>query len=182
MDYNFQKALNALNPTYANYAVPKLTSTPARIRSNPGIGNIVRLYSLYVPIHTNKNIVHEIKKQIEPINDEEQIGKGQNNSESHEQEVASSEKQEVGPSANQTDSTDSSFDSSIIKKDDNKDDSIRGLSAGVAFAFKHPAITTDKLVFVRSKKKPEKKNSESEVPAKKPKLSDTQLKHKFQFL
>lgn len=170
MDYNFQRALNALTPTISNHVIPKLTSTPARILINPGIGGqVTHLYPFYVPILTNRNIPYEIKKQVAPIGNEEQVGEGQNSESNKEPEP------EISSLPSTLEENNESELSPSNEKANGK------MSAGVAFAFKHPAISTDKLVFNRSKPKKQMNPIESRLPIKKAKMSESAIKHKFQF-
>lgn len=175
MDYNFQRAINALTPRYSQHSLPKLSSSPATTLSNPGLSNLIHLYPLYVPIHNHKNIAYEIKKQVESKeSNNEQVGEGQ----SVNKEADNRPKTDV----KKDEDIDNSFEEKASKTEISPNDKSKEMNPGVEFAFKHPAITTDKLIFVRPRaKKQIIEQRKPSVPAKKLKMSETNIKHKFQF-
>jgi hypothetical protein len=64
MDYFLQRQItsNGLNPNFTRTNV-RLPATPANNFITPGIGQITKLYSFYVPTHTQR-AVHSINKEI----------------------------------------------------------------------------------------------------------------------
>ena len=77
MEYNLQKKIEPnLLPQMPNSTYPVLTSYPAFDYINPGLGQISRLYSFYVPLFNDSN-VHKIEKEING-NESNQSGAGKN--------------------------------------------------------------------------------------------------------
>lgn len=74
MEYNLQKTIDTNNGfSFEHFNGNRLTSTPANYFVNPGVGQITRLYSIYVPMYS-KVSEHMIEK--EKINSD-QSGKGE---------------------------------------------------------------------------------------------------------
>ena len=64
MEYNLLKTIeNGIGaPFMPKERFPKLSSYPANDFVNPGVGQITRLYSFYVPLYSNRNL-HELEKK-----------------------------------------------------------------------------------------------------------------------
>lgn len=78
MEYSVSKAIQRLAPTVSRQSYPKITSTPARTIITPGIGQVLRNFSVVVPL-TSSVSVHEIIKITSTEPEEkttEQIGSG----------------------------------------------------------------------------------------------------------
>jgi hypothetical protein len=68
MEYKLLKTIERPMCTLMpNETLPRLSPYPAFDFVNPGLGQISRLYSFYVPLHTRKNL-HSIEKKIENVN------------------------------------------------------------------------------------------------------------------
>lgn len=81
MEYNLLKTIEGnlgFNRSTSTY--PKLTPYPANDFVNPGLGQISRLYSFYVPLHSHYNL-HSVSKKV---NIENLEGSGQNSENSEE--------------------------------------------------------------------------------------------------
>ena len=64
MEYNLLKTIEAnLGTTIQTASYPRLTPYPATDFVNPGVGQIGRLYSFYVPLHSHNNL-HTISKKV----------------------------------------------------------------------------------------------------------------------
>ena len=65
MEYNLLKSIESrVSPFYIpNQTLPKLTAFPSTDFVNPGLGQISRLYSFYVPLHSHKSL-HSHEKKI----------------------------------------------------------------------------------------------------------------------
>jgi hypothetical protein len=76
MEHNLQKNIGSsfLAPI-ANSTYPILSSFPANDFVNPGLGQISRLYSFYVPLFNNNQSTYKIEKEIASENIE-QLGAG----------------------------------------------------------------------------------------------------------
>jgi len=61
MEYSVSKAIQKLTPTVSRQSYPKITSTPARTIITPGIGHVLRNFSVIVPL-TSSVSAHEIVK------------------------------------------------------------------------------------------------------------------------
>jgi hypothetical protein len=76
MEYNLQKTIepSLFGQLMPQSMYPKLTEYPANDYVNPGVGQITRLYSFYVPLYS-KNLLHEIIDSL--VSD--QLGAGTDN-------------------------------------------------------------------------------------------------------
>lgn len=64
MEYNLLKTIEPnLSPIVSSSTYPRLTPYPAIDFVNPGLGQIGRLYSFYVPVHSAKSL-HNIEKKV----------------------------------------------------------------------------------------------------------------------
>jgi hypothetical protein len=170
------RLLKSIEPTQGillpKETLPRLTAYPANNCVNPGLGQIARLYSFYVPLHSNPNL-HSISKNeadVEPLNVEplNQEGKGEDS--------VSDIKTNIPELQKDNEANDESYLNPI----DFNERKRKLLGSAVHESFLHPKIIkTDKIVF--SKQKPVNKTtsatkSDKSVPPLKP------IKHKFQFL
>ncbi len=133
MEYNLLKRIepNFVNPI-ANSTYPLLTSTPAIDYINPGIGQISRLYSFYVPLFNNES-THKIEKETE------QLGSGVDNNSENNSDIKTNE---------ETDDT--SFDPLVYN-----DRKRKQLGDAVFDSFMHPKfVKTKKISLENSEKKP----------------------------
>ena len=78
MEYNLQKWLE---PTFYSPANNLISPFPSTDFVNPGIGNVVNLFSTYVPIHSN-TMLHPIEKKLDTALMQE--GSGMNESQPNE--------------------------------------------------------------------------------------------------
>jgi hypothetical protein len=82
MEYNLQKTIEQnIFHSIPNSTYPILTQYPATDFVNPGLGQVSRLYSFYVPLFAQKSSSYEIKKsstdeEKDPI-EIEQTGMGE---------------------------------------------------------------------------------------------------------
>ena len=64
MEYNLLKTIEGnLGLNSASSTYPKLTPFPANDFVNPGLGQISRLYSFYVPLYSQNNL-HSVSKKV----------------------------------------------------------------------------------------------------------------------
>jgi hypothetical protein len=78
MEYKLLKTIERpLALMMPNETLPRLTPFPATDYVNPGIGQISRLFSFYVPLHVQKNL-HAIEKKVEIADVEKKIDNDDN--------------------------------------------------------------------------------------------------------
>jgi hypothetical protein len=160
MEYNLQKTIEPnlkmhMCPSSSN---PRLTAYPANDFINPGIGNISKLYSFYVPIHT-QSFKHEIKKNGEENLKTDQLGGG---------DVDILQKTES--------------DETVLQKLNEKKRKLLG--DAVFESFMHPKPFKTKKIELQTETEKQQKNSKpkSEKIGKGSKnLSKKPQSHKFQF-
>ena len=163
MEYNL---LKTIEPNWASTALPptlpRLTAFPATDYINPGLGQISRLFSFYVPLHSQTH-VHTVQKKVNSIN-LEGSGADSNKDESEPSKDGESESLKDGT----TDDIDPmEFNETKLKR----------LGPAIHESFLHPKlIKTNKIVF---KKQFPKKANEMIKTEFKPKK---EIKHKFQFM
>lgn len=153
--------------------LPRLSAYPANNCVNPGLGQIARLYSFYVPMYSRPNL-HSISKSEANVETNvelfEQEGKGENSS------LDSTNLEQV---QSQINDADFKADSDLNPTDFNERKR-KMLGSAVQDSFLHPKIIkTDKIIFsnqrvvnnVNSNKTKMQKSVETSKP----------IKHKFQF-
>ena len=156
MEYNLLKTIERpmalLMPTET---LPRLTPYPATDFVNPGLGQISRLYSFYVPLYTQKNI-HAIEKKVENVDNLE--GNGQ---------------------ASTVTEVENELEANPIEFNDNKR---KRLGSPVHESFLHPKMIKTDHIYLKQLPKTEVKKIEKTKTAE-PKVyhESKTVKHKFQF-
>jgi hypothetical protein len=145
--------------------MPRLTAYPANNCVNPGLGQIARLYSFYVPLYSRSNL-HTISK-IEPNVDALlQEGKGDES------------EQKIAESVNDVLDTDDNNLNPIEYNDRKR----KLMGDAVQESFLHPKlIKTDKIVFSKAKPQSKTQPVKSSIFLNTNQLPPKQIKHKFQF-
>ena len=158
MEYNLQKTIEPMFAyIFPKTNSPRLTSTPANSCINPSIGQVTRLFSVYVPIYSRPS-EHLLEKQI----DNDQIGGGVN--ESFEGENSGSESFEVENSRNEK----------VGEKNQEKnDESVHKMDEGIAQSFQTPKIKTSVLKLSQKAEKNIMKSNGGKISKSKI------IKHKF---
>jgi hypothetical protein len=161
MEYNLLKTIEPnQNVLVPKETMPRLTPYPANNCVNPGLGQIARVYSFYVPLYTRPSI-HSISKNEPNVEAMFQEGKGE--------ESQSDEEIPTTSALSQNDDKD-------INPIDFNERKRKLMGIGVHESFLHPKfIKTDKIVFSKELRKTESKPKVTQVT--KPK----EIKHKFQF-
>jgi hypothetical protein len=161
MEYKLLKTIesNQANLLIPKQTMPRLTAYPLNNCVNPGLGQIARLYSFYVPLYSNPNL-HSISKSEPNVEALHQEGKG------------SDLEQESQPMSQISENDDN------LNPIDYNEKKRKLMGAAIQDSFLHPKIIkTDKIVFVKDKKQsnstPISLSSGESVPKK--------IKHKFQF-
>ena len=96
MEYNLLKTIEPnLGSCVSSSTYPRLTPYPATDFVNPGLGQISRLYSFYVRVHSEKNL-HTIAKKVNSVADNLE-GSGSDNT-----ELPPKEKEETNEDTSQT--------------------------------------------------------------------------------
>lgn len=159
MEYNLLKTIEPVigGITCPNEMYPRLTSFPAADYVNPGVGQISRLYSFYVPLY-NKESTHMRQKKVNVL---ELEGSG---SAEITQEEPITETNEIKMQL-QTDPE--TFNEMKRKR----------MGSPIHESFLHPKIKTDKIVFEKPKKTKKSTNTFEVVNEK----SGKPVKHKFVF-
>jgi hypothetical protein len=155
MEYNLLKTIeNGIGaPFIPREQFPNLSSYPATDFVNPGIGQISRLYSFYVPLYSNRNL-HQLQKKnsLENLEGSGVAEESQSNTEQTEQE----EELNKDP-----------LEFNLEKR--------KRMGSPVQESFLHPKlIKTDKIIF-KTPKKSEKKDTKVIKDIK------SDVKHKFKF-
>ena len=170
MEYNLLKTiepnLGLMIPSQTSATMPRLSSVPSIDCVNPGLGQISRLYSFYVPLHSKQSLhlVEKNEPQVEPSNQE-----GGGNI-------------EMDESSQEIDNTEISEDTEKVTPEQFNEMRKKRLGSPIHASFLHPKmIKTDKIIFklpnsVKSEKKPVSKN-----PVLKTNNESKPIKHKFQF-
>ena len=157
MEYNLLKTIeSSLGANFVpNERYPRLSPFPATDHVNPGVGQICRLHSFYVPLYTTKNL-HE-KQKTNAIENLE--GSGDNSQ-------IESNAEESNDNINEINDP---IEFNLEKR--------KRLGSAIQESFLHPKlIKTDKIIF----KTPPVK-SEPKVKVQLPKVNEKSLKHKFKF-
>lgn len=156
MEYNLQKTIepNLRMHMCPNSSHPRLTAYPSNNFINPGIGNISKLYSFYVPIHT-QSFKHEIKKNVEEKLQTDQLGGG-------DVDILENAKSEE----------------SVVQKLNEKKRKLLG--DAVFDSFMHPKPFKTKKIELQQEKKLTKTKSEKSGNGSK-NLPNKSQNHKFQF-
>ena len=165
MEYNLLKTIeSSFGANFVpNEKYPRLSSFPAADFVNPGLGQICRLHSFYVPLYTTKNL-HE-KQKINTLENLE--GSGSIDT------IDTSEKSEPSKESSELSNSNTDLDPNEFNFEKRK-----RLGPAIQESFLHPKlIKTDKIFF--------KKDVKSE-PIRKPKESMQNkvvktVKHKFKF-
>ncbi len=167
MEFRLLKTIEATQRTLLpKETLPRLTAYPANNCVNPGLGQIARLYSFYVPLYSNRNL-HSISKNAPDVDAVDQEGSG------------------IDPQEEQKNDDQFSTDNDIHLNPVAFNEKKRKLlGSAVQESFLHPkVIKTNKIIF--SKDKNEKVADDSKTKQSKtmqsknpPKL----IKHKFQFI
>jgi hypothetical protein len=172
MEYNLLKTIETNFASFKtpNETLPRLTPFPSTDYVNPGLGQISRLYSFYVPMYSNKNI-HTLHKKAADTNAESLEGFGnvqvEENTENNESENID-QKDESDEINSQLQSNPLELNASKRKK----------LGAPVHEAFLHPKIIkTDKLFI-----KPTQTVKQTKQTASTSKAPKKTIKHKFEFV
>jgi hypothetical protein len=167
MEYQLLKTIeHSQSVIIPKETLPRLTPFPANNCINPGLGQIARLYSFYVPMYSRPNL-HSVSKNIPNVEPIEQEGKGETETDIE----PSSENDTVTESIN----SDNEGDLNPIEYNERKR---KLMGSAVQDTFLHPKmIKTNTIVLSKTTVKNEKKTkllkdaSEKHVP-----------KHKFQFI
>jgi hypothetical protein len=170
MEYRLLKTIEPnLGINVPNEMMPRLTPYPATDFVNPGLGQIARLFSFYVPLHVKS--LHSQNKN-EP-NVEAQLQEGSGNID-HE---------DANKSENEIDSGSENLSEQNIDADPIEYNEMKRKKMGFAVhdSFLHPKfIKTDKILLASP--------TSSKTPVKKMKTTKTEsnatktIKHKFQFV
>ena len=137
---------------------PRLSPYPASDFVNPGLGQISRLYSFYVPLYSNRNL-HQVQKKNSLDNLE---GTGTQQTE----QKAEDEDQESPSVSEQLEKDPIDFNLQKRKR----------MGSPIQESFLHPKIIkTDKIFFNKQMKSEKKESKFKDALPLKP------LKHKFQF-
>ena len=163
MEYNL---LKTIEPNWASTVLPpsfpRLTPFPATDYINPGLGQISRLFSFYVPLHSQTHL-HTVTKKVNTVNLE-----------------GSGKSETTADTTNDESSKDDTNDAPIsddIDPIEFNETKRKRLGPAIQESFLHPKlIKTNKIVF---KKQLLKKNPEVIKTESKPKK---EIKHKFQFI
>ena len=170
MEYNLLKTIESSVGTnfIPTEKYPRLSPYPASDFVNPGLGQICRLHSFYVPLYTNKSL-HEKQKTntLENLEGSGSIEKANESTETPE----STETVESKDLTNSANSTSGEIDPNEFNFEKRK-----RLGPAIQESFLHPKlIKTDKILF-KAPLKSERKF--------KPKATNqnTTVKHKFKLL
>jgi len=166
MEYRLLKTIESSQPLLLpKETMPRLTPYPANNCVNPGLGQIARLYSFYVPLYS-KSHLHEIHKNKPNVEEAHlslnQEGKGQEEKiqtalETPENSETKNEDDELNP----------------IEFNERKR---KQLGSAIQESFLHPKVIKTDTILLQKPKKQTKSVSENQDNNKlKP------LKHKFQF-
>jgi len=168
MEYRLLKTIESSQLTLLpKETLPRLTSYPANNCVNPGLGQIARLYSFYVPLYSNHSL-HSISKKepnVEPV--DEQEGAGNIDMDITKPDLETEQK----PKENNVDE----FDLNPIEFNEKKR---KLLGAAVHESFIHPKlIKTNKISFSK-----QNVTNEKQVDVRKTSVNEKNpVKHKFQF-
>ena len=170
MEYNLLKSIEPnCGIRVPNEKFPNLTPFPAADYINPGLGQISRLYSFYVPLYSRKNL-HTLQKQAPNTNAESLEGFG---SAEEKTEVKNDVKEDIVDSS-EKDEIESQLQSNPLEFNANKR---KKLGDGIHESFLYPKIIkTDKLFLPSNNTKRDKKETTFERKTNK---SDKPVKHKF---
>ena len=160
MEYNLLKTIetNLGANLVPNEQYPRLSSFPATDFVNPGVGQICRLYSFYVPMYSRQNL-HEKQKKIELENLE---GSGV---------TESNEALELNETENETSKDPIEFNLEKRKR----------LGEAIQESFQHPKlIKTDKIIFKKPQKTQKSEAKLQETSANN--FPQKVIKHKFKLL
>ena len=138
MEHNLLKTIESnFSPFYVpKEKYPRLTAYPATDYVNPGLGQICRIYSFYVPLYSHRNL-HSIEKKVESTAAETQEGFGNVDSETKNEN-------ETNEIAEQMKADPIVFNSQKLKR----------LGSLVQESFQHPKlIKTDKLILPKAETK-----------------------------
>jgi hypothetical protein len=159
MEYNLQKTIECNLRMFPQSTYPRLSAYPSNNFVQPGLGNISKLDSFYVPLHSH-SFKHEIKKNSEKTSESEQLGGGEN--------------EELLDASSISDSD----EESIVQKLNERKRKMLGV--GVFDSFMHPKpFKTKKIVL---KKNSESKKFKTEKIGNGSKVQEQKsTNHKFQF-
>jgi hypothetical protein len=150
--------------------LPRLSAYPANNCVNPGLGQIARLYSFYVPLYSNRSL-HSISKNepnVEPnVEAIDQEGTG------NDLDVGETKTEQL----NKEEKSDENLDDIDLNPIEFNERKRKLLGPAVHESFIHPKlIKTNKIIFPQTNKS-NQKNTTKEIP-----VSETKhVKHKFQF-
>ena len=165
MEYSLLKTIESgFGSPFIPNSYPTLTAYPSRDYVNPGLGQISRLYSFYVPLHSDYNL-HTLKKKVDLKSSENLEGSG-----------ISTENDDLTQTSEHVDEETSYNDPQQYNEIKRK-----RMGSPIQDAFLHPkVIKTDKIIFASSSKQPPKQPKETKTL---PKISNNTKypKHKFQF-
>jgi hypothetical protein len=163
MEYNLLKTIERpMALLMPQETLPRLTPFPATDFVNPGLGQISRLYSFYVPLYTQKNI-HTIEKQIEVQDNTNLEGSGENSNFNEEKK-------------NEETFSENAPHSNPIEFNDNKR---KRMGSPIHESFLHPKfIKTDRILMKPVHEKTTKNEKHSDLSINESK----KVKHKFQFV
>jgi hypothetical protein len=172
MEYRLLKSIEPQGVLMPKEKLPRLTAYPANNCVNPGLGQIARLYSFYVPMYSNPSL-HSISKSeanVEPnVELFDQEGKGENSTDTSNNEQVES----------QINNANFRADSDLNPSDFNERKR-KMLGSAVQESFLHPKIIkTDKIVF--SNQRIVNKVNSNQTQVHKSVDTSKPIKHKFQF-
>jgi hypothetical protein len=158
MEYNLLKTIEPnLGLMMSNETLPRLTAYPATDYVNPGLGQITRLFSFYVPLYTQRDL-HLTQKKSGDVSAEMLEGKGEETSDNKDNS------QETEKNTEDSDDFIEQFNDLKRKK----------MDPGVFDSFHHPKkIKTDSITFAS--------NSKTKTINHQSPKSTKNVKHKFQF-
>jgi hypothetical protein len=158
MDYSLLKEIEPNFGPPASFGF-RLSSTPSKDYVNPGVGQISRIYSLYIPMHSN-NSPHLIEKVNETL---EQEGEGESKD-----DYPMSDAEEL--KGNESDTSENN-DSTIIDKKRKK------MDEGIRDSFLHP-----KRIKIGEILLPKKEPNIRKKPRIQTVKSDSKVSHKFKIV
>ena len=167
MEYNLLKTIEpSVSSFYVpNESYPRLTAYPATDYVNPGLGQICRLYSFYVPLYAQKSL-YSVQKKQESTSAETLEGFGNVVDEKQNKNESTNEK------LNESDEIAEQLKSDPILYNSQK---LKRLGPALQESFQHPKlIKTDKILLSQSEFKPKvpKYKTDKNVPKK-------TIQHKF---
>jgi hypothetical protein len=126
-----------------NETLPRLTAFPATDFVNPGLGQISRLYSFYVPLHSQRNLF-SLQKKVESTSAELLEGFGSVDVSEKDSDIELNEKESIDKDKH-SDEIESQMKADPIEYNEKKQ---KRLGFAIQETFLHPKlIKTDTLFF-----------------------------------